>query len=263
MTVRVKLSDIFRLIKENKALRIKIRAGVFGGFMWTFMFAAGAYYIKWAYCADLTTGVVDTGLYGVFSMVGAALSLVPIIVGTVIAIPLMKAIGSALKIYRLMLLIEMASCAVMFILQMAGILQHTPALYFICSSITGLAIGINFIPEETLNIEVMDYEIYLHGKDRSALCNNACNKFLNKAQSAVASAIIGILLGSIGYVVDSATDTYIGELSALPSMLNWFIVITGLIPVMLGIVAWLISGRYPVTSEIRNDMKRKLSENAQ
>jgi Na+/melibiose symporter-like transporter len=103
---RVKLRDVFLLIKENKALRIKLSTQVFTGFIWTFSFTTGAYYMKWAYCADLTTGAVDTELFGMFSMIGAAISLVPIIVGTVIATPLMEAFGSGIKLIRLMILIE-------------------------------------------------------------------------------------------------------------------------------------------------------------
>jgi Na+/melibiose symporter-like transporter len=142
---------------------------------------------------------------------------------------------------------------------MTGVLQHTPALYFLCSFIMGLCIGTNFIPEETVNIECMDYEIYLHSKDRSALCN-ACNKFLNKAQVACAAAIVSTMLAAIGYVVDSATDTYIGDLSAIPSMFNRLAIIMGLVPAILGVVAWLILKRYPITNEMRRDMKQKPGE---
>jgi len=63
------------------------------------------------------------------------------------------------------------------------------------------------------------------------------------------------VLTAIGYQVDSATDTYLGELSAIPSLLGWFIVIMGLIPGILGIIAWIILGKYPITDEIRAKMK--------
>ena len=35
---RVKITDIFRLIRDNKALRIKLISQLFDGFIWTFLF---------------------------------------------------------------------------------------------------------------------------------------------------------------------------------------------------------------------------------
>ena len=119
-----------------------------------------------------------------------------------------------------------------------------------------VAIGMDYIPGETLNIEVMDYEIYRSGKDRSALCN-ACTKFLTKGQSAISTGMIGIILAAIGYEVDSVTDTFLGELSAIPTMLTWFIVIMGLVPGILGVISYLILRKYPVTDEIRAAMANK------
>jgi Na+/melibiose symporter-like transporter len=254
---RVRLRDMFLLIKENKALRVKVFSSLFGGFIWAFLFSATTYYIKWAYCADLTTGAVDTERFGMLSLVGSMLMLVPTIIGTVIATPLMKKFKSAIRMHRFMIMLEAVACGIMFLLQILGLLQMTPVLFFVCSGIAAIGIGANFIPEETVNIECMDYEIYQHGKDRSALCN-ACNKFMGKAQGAISTALIGVVLTGIGYVVDSATDTYLGDLAAIPSMLNWFVVIMGLIPLILGIIAWFILRRYPVTDEMRADMKNKL-----
>ncbi|MBP8990119.1 MAG: hypothetical protein KBG64_07860, partial [Clostridia bacterium] len=82
-------------------------------------------------------------------------------------------------------------------------------------------------------------------KNRFALCN-AANKFLAKAQTALSSAMVGVILIAIGYEVDSVTDTYVGDLSAIPAMLDWFI---------LGLISWYILKKYPVTDEIRADMK--------
>jgi Na+/melibiose symporter-like transporter len=256
---RVRLRDMFLLIKENKALRVKISSQLFAGFIWAFLFAATTYYIKWAYCADLTTGEVNTELFGTLSLVGAMLMMVPTVLGTIIATPLMRKFKSALRMHRFMVMLEAVACGIMFLLQILGILQISPVLFFICSGVAAIGIGANFIPEETVNIECMDYEIYSNGKDRSALCN-ACNKFINKAQGAISTAIIGVVLTGIGYVVDSATDTYLGDLAAIPSMLNWFVVIMGLIPFILGLISWLILKQYPVTDEIRTEMKLALDK---
>lgn len=138
-------------------------------------------------------------------------------------------------------------------------LRMSPVPFFVCAAVVTVAIGADFIPGETLNIEAMDYEIYKNSRDRSALCN-ACNKFLGKAQSAVSTVMVSGILLAIGYEVDSVTDTFLGELSSIPTMLTWFIVIMGLVPGILGLVAWLILKKYPITDEIRADMDRKLNK---
>ena len=43
-------------------------------------------------------------------------------------------------------------------------------------------------------------------------------------------------------------------------MLNWFIVIMGLVPCILGAVALFIFRKYPITPELAADMKEKLAE---
>ena len=250
---KVKITDIFLLLKENAALRIKVLDALFSGFIWTFLFATMVYYIKWGYCADLSTGAVDTAKLGTLTMFSSMLMMFPLIVGTIIAGPIMKKIGSPIKFHRILILTQAVPCLLLFILHITGILLASPVIFFACAIVVTLAIGMDYIPGETLNIEVMDYEIYRTGKDRSALCN-ACNKFLNKAQSAVSAGMIGVILMAIGYEVDSATDTFLGELSAIPSMLTWFIVIMGLIPGILGIISYLILRKYPVTDEIRAEM---------
>ena len=228
-------------------------------FIWTFLFATMTYYIKWAYCADLTTGAVDTAKFGTLNLIASMLMFLPLIVGTFIAGPLMKKFGSPIKFHRVLILCQSIPCVILFVLEVLGVLAMSPVPFFVCAAITTTALGADFIPGETINIECMDYEIYKNGRDRSALCN-ACNKFLNKAQSAVSTVMVSAVLLAIGYEVDSVTDTFIGELSAIPTMLTWFIVVMGLVPGILGIVAWLFLKKYPVTNEIRADMDKVLNK---
>ena len=256
---QVKLTDIFGMLKSNGALRIRLLDALFSGFIWTFLFATMTYYVKWAYCADLTTGTVDSGKLGLLSLLAAMLMFVPLILGTFIAAPLMKKFGSPIKFHRFLILAQSVPCLVLFVLEILGVLRMSPVPFFLCAFVTTIAIGADFIPGETLNIECMDYEIYKNGRDRSALCN-ACNKFLNKAQSAVSTVMVSGILLAIGYEVDSVTDTFLGELSAIPTMLTWFIVIMGLVPGILGIVAWVFLKKYPITDEIRADMDQKLNK---
>lgn len=253
----LKISDIFRMFKENEALRIKFCATIFSGFIWTFLFASMLYYSKWAYCVDLSTGALDAQKYGTLSLIGSLMSLFPLLLGTAVAMPIMKLFKTPARTHRFVIAMEAIPCGIMFILQMLGILQQSSTLYFVLLAITSTAIGIGYIPGEALNIEIMDYQIYKTGKDRSALCN-ATAKFLDKAQSAVSSGMVGIILVAVGYVVDSVTGDYAGELANIPNMLNWFIVIMGLVPCILGIISLLIFRKYPITPELAAKMKEEL-----
>lgn len=255
----VKITDIFRLLKENDAIRINVTAALFSGFIWTFLFATMVFYVKWGLCADLSTGVVDNDRMAMYTGICSMLMFVPLIGGTLIATPIMKKIGDPMKFMRILLLAQAIPCGVLFLLQILGILGKIPGLFLVCVAITTTAVGMGYIPGSTIDIEIMDYEIYKNGKDRSALCN-AVNRFLSKAQNAVGASTVGFMLAAIGYVVDSETGDFVGELSQMPVMLNWFIVIMGLIPFVLGIVAWLIEGRYPITNEVRAKMRESLTK---
>ena len=259
---QVKLTDIFRLLKENKALRVNITAALFSGFIWTFLFATMIYYIKWGLCADLTTGVVDNGKYALYSGISSMLMFVPLLGGTMIAAPILKKIGDPMKFMRILLLAQAIPCGILFLLQILGVLGKMPWLFLLCAAVTTTAVGMGYIPGSTIDIEIMDYEIYKNGKDRSGLCN-AVNRFIAKAQNAVGASVVGFLLAAIGYVVDSETGDFAGELSQMPVMLNWFVVIMGLIPFVLGLVAWFIEGRYPITNEVRAEMRADLTKTEQ
>lgn len=256
---KIKLSDIFLLLKENDAIRVNVFAMIFSGFIWTFLFATLLYYIKWGLCADLTTGAVDNVAYATYSGVASMLMFLPLIVGTLVAVPILKKIGEPMKFTRILLLFQAVPCGILFLLQVLGILEKMPWLFLACVAVTTTAVGMGYIPGSTIDIEIMDYEIYKNGKDRSGLCN-AVNRFISKAQSAIGASVIGFVLVAIGYVVDSETGDFIGELSNMPVMLNWFVVIMGLIPFVLGMIAWLILGKYPINNEVRAKMREKLSK---
>ena len=255
----IKLTDFFMLLKTNKALRIRILDIVFSGFIWTFLFATTLYYIKWGICADLTTGTVDAAAYGTFSMIASMLMFIPLVLGTFLAAPLMKKFGDPMKFNRFLLLVQAIPCGAIFVLHVLGLLHDMPMVFLACTGITATAIGAGFMPGTTIDMECMDYEIYKNGKDRSALCN-AFVKFVNKAQSALANSAIGFILVAIGYVVDSTTGDFAGDISQMPAMLTWFVVIMGLLPCIFGFAAWFITKHYPITNEVRADMKEKLSK---
>ena len=159
---------------------------------------------------------------------------------------------------RILHLFRAASGLFIFLMQILGILEKVPVL-FVSMGISAFAIGLCFVPGNTISMEVMDYQIWKNGKDRSAL-TQAGNKFLEKAQGAVAQALIGVILIAIGYSVNSETGAYVGKLSKIPSMLTRFIVIMGFVPFVLGTVTYFIYKKYPITPEVREQMYRELEE---
>ena len=101
--------------------------------------------------------------------------------------------------------------------------------------------------------------MYVTGKEVHALINSI-GRFIGKAQTAVSSILVGSVLVAVGYRVDSVTDTYIGELSAIPDMLNSFIIICGLIPAVLCLISLFILRFYPIDSQVREKMNAALRE---
>lgn len=120
-------------------------------------------------------------------------------------------------------------------------------------------VGIDFVPGSNLSMEIMDYTIYKTGKDRSAL-TGVLEKFLEKAQSAVSSAIVGGVLIAIGYQVDSVTGNYVGDIARMPTMLNWMIVIMGLVPAILAFVGIMVIGKYPIDQTERGKIRAYIAE---
>lgn len=256
---KIRISEFFQLLKVNKAMVVHFVKCLFSGFIWMMLFATPAYYVKWGYCTNLATGEVDMAKFGMYSMFVTLMMLVPLVVGAVIATPLMKKIGSPIKMTQTLLIAQAVGGGILFVAQILGILRSSPWLFFGGMFIMALAIGTDFVPQCTVEMEIMDYTIYKTGKDRSAM-TSVLNTFLQKAQSAVSSALIGVILIAIGYNVDSVTGDYAGDLANIPSMLNWFIVIMGLMPAILGVVSCLVYRFYPIDNDVRANMRKYIEE---
>ena len=253
---KVKFSDFFELMRTNKPMMLNFFKNLFTGFIWTFLFAAPMYYVKYAYAADLTTGEVNMEYYATLSMVVSLMMMFPLILGTIAATPVLKAFkGNFLKMHIFDLGLQGVSGLLMFIMQILGLLGRSPVFFFIPMFLMAFAVGIDFVPGSNLSMEIMDYTIYKTGKDRSAL-TGVLEKFLEKAQSAVSSAIVGGVLIAIGYQVDSVTGNYAGDLAKMPTMLTWMIVIIGLVPAILAVIGILIIRTYPINQSMRQDIQQ-------
>ena len=257
---KVRFSDFFTLLKENDAILVDFFKCVFTGFIWTFLFAAPVYYVKYAYCTDLTTGVFDTVKYGTYSMIVSLMMLFPLLIGTMVATPILKAFkGDFVKMQKFDYLMQGVGGLVLFVGQILGILQKVPAIFFAGMFIMATFIGIDFVPGSSIGMEIMDYTIYKTGKDRSAL-TGVLSKFLEKAQSAVSSALVGGILIAIGYQVDSVTGNYIGDLAKMPTLLTWMIVVMGVLPAVFAIIGILILKKYPIDHAKRLEIQEYIKE---
>lgn len=252
-TEKLKLHDFFDLFRENKAMVIFAAKGLFAGFIWTLIFATPTYYIKWGFCADLTTGIADMDRFTVYSGISSVITVLPMVLGAILGRPLMKLFKDPVKMTCFLLTVQAIGGCILFVAQIAGLLQRAPWLFFITMFIMATGVGTDFVPQNFVQMEVVDYGIYKTGKDRSAL-TTVTDGFITKLQTAFSAAIVGMILTGIGYVVEEG-NRFAGDVSQIPVMLDWFIVIMGLVPAVLGIISVIIYRKYPITNQIRLEMK--------
>ena len=258
-TEKLKLQDFFDLFRENKAMVIFAVKGLFAGFIWTLIFATPTYYIKWGFCADLTTGIADMDRLTVYSGISSVITVVPMVLGAILGRPLMKLFKDPVKMTCSLLAVQAIGGCILFVAQITGLLQRAPWLFFMTMFIMATGVGTDFVPQSFVQMEVVDYGIYKTGKDRSAL-TTVTDGFITKLQTAFSAAIVGMVLTGIGYVVEEG-NRFAGDVSQIPVMLDWFIVIMGLVPAILGIISVIIYKKYPITNQIRLEMKAFFEKN--
>lgn len=260
---KISIKDIITLFKTNKPMLISKGSTVFSGFVWTLIFATSTYYIKYRFCADLTTGAVDSGKFGLYTMIVGMLQMLPMMLGAVVGPMIVRKFGDAMKATITLNWIQAAGLLLMFVLNLMGVFAAPgmvgPLLYFVLMAVVMLVVGCGFVPGSVIGMECMDYGLWKTGKQSNAITESV-GQFIIKAQTALSSAIVGALLVAVGYVVDSKTDTYMGDLSALPGMLNSFMVISALLPAILTIIANIILRFYPIDNTMRAQMQKDLAE---
>ena len=184
--------------------------------------------------------------------------LFPMFIGNILGRPMLKLFkGNPIRLGQFNLALQGVGGLVLFLAQITGLLAKAPIIFFGCLFLMALAIATDSIPQATVEMETMDYTIYKTGKDRSAL-TGVLSRFLQKAQGAVSSALVGVILIAIGYNVDSVTGDFVGDVANIPTMLNWFIVVMGLVPAVLAIISILIYQKYPLTNAERAEMRAAL-----
>jgi Na+/melibiose symporter-like transporter len=255
---KISLREIAHMFKINKPWIVSTLASVFNGFVWTLVFATTTYYIKWAYSTDLTTGVVDSAKFGSLTMVLGIFQLFPTILMAAISPLLVKVFKGPLKVYALSMWLQVLGGTGLFVTMLLGVLNTSPVIFFVFLVTILLGAGLSFVPGTLIGIECMDYGMYKTGKEMHGIVNSV-SRFIGKAQTALSSALIGAVLIAIGYQVNSVTDTFTGDLSAIPNMLRWFIIICGLLPAIFSLIGLFILRGYPITNAVRAEMNEAIN----
>jgi Na+/melibiose symporter-like transporter len=236
--------DIVTIFKRNRAFDVHFVGVLVRNFVYTFMTATMAYYTKWAYCADITTGVVDNQRLGTITLVSSVIIMLPMLVSAVLSPMILKKLGSNVKVLDLANWISLAAGIVLFVMQITGVLQASFLIFSLLMGILAFGNGLCFVPTQDMWLECIDYNKEVTGKPMSGTIS-ALSGFLGKTQAALATLVVGWVLAGIGYNVDSATGNYIGELSRIPAMLTWFVVVCALLPAICAFATLFIYKKYP------------------
>ena len=255
---KLRLRDIWDMLKHNKALWVHNAAFFIGNMAFGASSAVLVYFLKWFYCANMATGTVDEAAYASIYAIYGAVSLIPNFLTPLVAGFVVKKFGSVDRAARACTLTGGIGFGLMFVLYLLGILQKSPMIFIGLMLFAGIPSSIAVIPSMLLNTECADYVEYTTGRNMSAM-TAAVNNIVNKATSALATLIPGIILMFVGYSVDAATGSYAGDLAGLPGMVNGLTVAMTLIPFLVSVAAWAIYRfAYPITPEFREKMTDEL-----
>lgn len=255
---KLSIKDVWFMLKTNKPMWVHNIAYFLGNMAYSTSSAVLVYFLKWFYCADMGTGVVDEveyaaiyGLYGVISLLPNFIT--PLMAGFVV-----KKFGSVDRASRACTLMGGIVFGLMFVFYLLGILQKSPMIFIALNLLAGIPMSISVIPGVLLNTECADYVEYTTGKCMASM-TTAVNNVVQKTQTAIATLIPGFILMTVGYSVDSVTGAYAGDLTKLPGMVNGLTVAMTLIPFIVSVMCWAVyKFAYPITPEYREKMTAEL-----
>lgn len=254
---KLSVKEVWEMLKHNKPLWIH-NIACFINLAYPISSAVVVYFLKWTYCADMSTGVVDelqyAAIYGVYGLT----ALIPNFLSPLLAGAVVKLFKSVDRAARSLTLMTGIVYGIMYVCYLTGILQSNPMIFVGLNLLAGLPAGAAVVPAMLVNTECADYVEYTTGKNMAAM-TTAINSVVNKAQSAIAVVIPGIILMSVGYSVDASTGAYAGDLAGLPNMINGLTIATTIIPMIVCVLAWAIyKFGYPITPEYREKMTAEL-----
>lgn len=256
---RISFRDILIMLKTNRPFLISQLATLSGGLIWVMVMATTTYYVKWAFCANHLTGVVDEAKFAQYTVILGTLQVIPMLISTLISSKLIRMIGSPIKTIRVAYIIMGSAGFATYLLNQFGLLQDNAFLYFLMITLLLFGNGLTFVPGNMIGLECMDYAMWKTGKASNGIISTLSN-FIQKAQTAVGSMAVGIVLVLFGYHVNPSQNVFTGEMYNISNMLNAFIIISGLIPAVLAVITIGIYYLYPLDEKVRNKMKEDLIE---
>lgn len=257
---KLKLREVFQMFKQNKPMWVHCLGFFIGDFAYCVTTAVIVYFLKWFYCADITTGVVNEIRYAEIYGLYAALSLIPNFITPFFAAPLVKKLGSVDKTVRLCMITVCCVYLTMFVLYMLGILQTSATLFVILAFCAAIPLSTAVVPSSLMWTECADYAEYTTGKKMSALVNSV-NNLIVKTQNAISAVVPGIILTVVGYSVNAQTGVYAGDLTKLPGMVRNLALVITLIPATVTLISFCIyKFLYPITPEFRQKMTAELEK---
>ncbi|MBQ9612820.1 MAG: MFS transporter [Lachnospiraceae bacterium] len=257
---KLHLKDVAYMLRSNRPLWAHNIAYFFCNASYPICTAILVYFLKWYYCADLATGIVDNAQYAAIYGMYGAIGLLPALLTPLLAAPFIKLFKTIDRAQRACLVMILFGYGLLFVLYITGILKLSPVIFLVVMFFIAIPSNISTIPSQLLGTEVADYAEYTTGKNMTAM-TTAIQNMLQKADNALAAVIPGLILIAVGYSVNAQTGNYAGDLSQLPGMVRRLSLVFTLVPAITTLIGWAIyKWGYNITPSFREEMTEELDQ---
>jgi Na+/melibiose symporter-like transporter len=236
---KVGIKDVLAMVKVNKPMWIYLIGSLFAGFVWTFMLAGQAYYVKYSFGAEN---------FGTQTAILGLLMIVSLILGTFVSQWVLKIKGMTPGIlYMVSYAAAIVPLVILWLINLAGPITNV-AIFYPLLFLAFLGVGMSFVPGRLVSMECMDFNKDKIGKSMEGTLA-AFFLFTEKVQSALAAALTGVILIAVGYNAELYKDA-----TTIPAEL-----FTGLgfvmfgLPAILGLIAVVIFFFYPLRKKSKRD----------
>lgn len=234
---QVRIRDVLAMFKVNKPLLISSLAGLFGGFIFSFMMVAVIYYIKYAFGAENL---------GTQSMIWGLSILFGFVLGTILAQFVQKRVTPGAG-FLISSAITIAPLVLLWVLNLAGPISN-PALFYPLLFVALVGVGMSYIPGTLVGMECMDYNKYRLGKSMEGMVS-AIGQLTSKVQAAISSALTGVVLVAVGYDAELYKDA-----TTIPaSLFGGLGLVLFAIPALCGLLSLGTMAFYPLLKKSKRD----------
>ncbi|MCS6827134.1 MAG: MFS transporter, partial [Caldilinea sp.] len=213
-------------------LWVYLLASLIGGFVWTFLFVAQSYYVKYAF------GVEN---FGTQTALLGLLSIGSFIIGTIVSQWVLKVKGiTPAQGFIFAYGLSVLPLVVLWLLNLSGPIRSI-IIFYPLMFLAMLGIGMGFVPGNLIRMETMDYNKDKVGKGMQGTLTSL-TAFSEKVQAAIASAVTGLVLAAVGYNAELYQDA-----TTIPAELfqGLGLVMFG-VPALLGIITIAVMAFYPL-----------------